>query len=115
MAPGLINTPIYGEAEASEEFKANLEKGVLFPKRLGTSEELASMVVEPCSGDGPMLGTDPSGDESGLACRGFRRFGCLCTGHRDRIVHPPMGRCQMLQRPRGDPGAAEADGRVAGR
>lgn len=46
VAPGLINTPIYGEGEASEEFKANLEKGVLFPKRLGTSEELASMVVE---------------------------------------------------------------------
>jgi len=46
VAPGLINTPIYGEGEASEEFKANLEKGVLFPKRLGTSEELASMVLE---------------------------------------------------------------------
>jgi len=46
VAPGLINTPIYGEGEASEDFKTNLEKGVLFPKRLGTSEELASMVLE---------------------------------------------------------------------
>ena len=46
IAPGLIDTPIYGEGEASEEFKANLEKGVLFPKRLGAPEELASMVVE---------------------------------------------------------------------
>ena len=46
VAPGLIDTPIYGEGEASEQFKANLEKGVLFPKRLGHPDELASMVVE---------------------------------------------------------------------
>jgi NAD(P)-dependent dehydrogenase (short-subunit alcohol dehydrogenase family) len=46
IAPGLIDTPIYGEGEASEQFKANLEQGVLFPKRLGAPEELASMVVE---------------------------------------------------------------------
>jgi NAD(P)-dependent dehydrogenase (short-subunit alcohol dehydrogenase family) len=46
VAPGLIDTPIYGEGEASEAFKANLEKGVLFPKRLGAPDELASMVVE---------------------------------------------------------------------
>ena len=46
VAPGLIDTPIYGEGEDSEAFKANLEKAVLFPKRLGQPEELASMVVE---------------------------------------------------------------------
>ena len=46
IAPGLIDTPIYGEGENSELFKANLEKGVLFPHRLGSGEELASMVVE---------------------------------------------------------------------
>lgn len=46
IAPGLINTPIYGEGEPAEEFKANLEKGVLFPKRLGRPEELSSMVIE---------------------------------------------------------------------
>ncbi|WP_300677410.1 SDR family NAD(P)-dependent oxidoreductase [Nocardioides sp.] len=46
VAPGLIDTPIYGEGEASEAFKANLGSNVLFPKRLGRSEELASMVVE---------------------------------------------------------------------
>ena len=46
VAPGLIDTPIYGQGEASENFKANLEKGVLFPHRLGSPEELASMVVE---------------------------------------------------------------------
>ena len=46
IAPGLIDTPIYGEGEGSEAFKANLSKDVLFPKRLGYADELASMVVE---------------------------------------------------------------------
>jgi NAD(P)-dependent dehydrogenase (short-subunit alcohol dehydrogenase family) len=46
IAPGLIDTPIYGEGEAAEEFKARLGANVLFPKRLGKPEELASMVVE---------------------------------------------------------------------
>jgi len=46
VAPGLIETPIYGEGEASDQFKENLGKNVLFPKRLGTPDELASMVTE---------------------------------------------------------------------
>jgi len=46
VAPGLIDTPIYGSGEASEAFKANLQKGVLFPQRLGRPEELASVVLE---------------------------------------------------------------------
>jgi NAD(P)-dependent dehydrogenase (short-subunit alcohol dehydrogenase family) len=46
IAPGLIDTPIYGEGEASEQFKAHLGQSVLFPKRLGVADELASMVVE---------------------------------------------------------------------
>ncbi|MEM8923348.1 MAG: SDR family NAD(P)-dependent oxidoreductase [Actinomycetota bacterium] len=46
IAPGLIDTPIYGEGEASEQFKAHLGQSVLFPKRLGSGEELAFMVVE---------------------------------------------------------------------
>jgi NAD(P)-dependent dehydrogenase (short-subunit alcohol dehydrogenase family) len=46
VAPGLIDTPIYGQGDASEVFKANLQKGVLFPQRLGTAEELASVVLE---------------------------------------------------------------------
>ena len=46
VAPGLIDTPIYGEGEASEKFKANLGQNVLFPKRLGEASELASMVIE---------------------------------------------------------------------
>ena len=46
IAPGLIDTPIYGEGQDSEAFKAKLGQSVLFPKRLGVPEELASMVVE---------------------------------------------------------------------
>lgn len=51
VAPGLFNTPIYGEGEASEEFKAHLGKSVLFPKRLGYADELASMVSELITND----------------------------------------------------------------
>ncbi|MCF8609361.1 SDR family NAD(P)-dependent oxidoreductase [Gordonia sp. HY285] len=46
IAPGLINTPIYGEGPDSEAFKAKLGESVLFPKRLGVPDELASMVEE---------------------------------------------------------------------
>ena len=46
IAPGLIDTPIYGEGEASEAFKAHLGQSVLFPKRLGSAEELAFMVID---------------------------------------------------------------------
>ena len=46
VAPGLIDTPIYGQGEGSEAFKQNLQKGVLFPQRLGDPAELASMVIE---------------------------------------------------------------------
>jgi NAD(P)-dependent dehydrogenase (short-subunit alcohol dehydrogenase family) len=46
IAPGLIDTPIYGQGEESEAFKAHLGKSVLFPKRLGTAEELAFAVME---------------------------------------------------------------------
>ncbi|HWI44314.1 MAG TPA: SDR family NAD(P)-dependent oxidoreductase [Nocardioides sp.] len=46
IAPGLIDTPIYGEGEAADAFKANLGQNVLFPKRLGSGDELASMIIE---------------------------------------------------------------------
>jgi NAD(P)-dependent dehydrogenase (short-subunit alcohol dehydrogenase family) len=46
VAPGLIDTPIYGTGEGSEQFKAHLGQSVLFPKRLGSGEELAFMVME---------------------------------------------------------------------
>ncbi len=46
VAPGLIDTPIYDAFPNPDEFKANLGQNVLFPKRLGRADELASMVVE---------------------------------------------------------------------
>ena len=46
IAPGLIDTPIYGEGEASQAFKDKLKRDVLFPDRLGTADEFASMAVE---------------------------------------------------------------------
>jgi NAD(P)-dependent dehydrogenase (short-subunit alcohol dehydrogenase family) len=46
ILPGLIDTPIYGEGEGSEAFKAKLGQDVLFPKRLGHASEFASLAVE---------------------------------------------------------------------
>ena len=46
IAPGLIDTPIYGSGEGSEQFKERLKRDVLFPKRLGTADEFAGMAVE---------------------------------------------------------------------
>ena len=51
IAPGLIDTPIYGEGEASGPIKAHLGQSVLFPKRLGYANELASMVTECITND----------------------------------------------------------------
>jgi NAD(P)-dependent dehydrogenase (short-subunit alcohol dehydrogenase family) len=46
ILPGLIDTPIYGAGDASDEFKARLGAGVLFPKRLGYASEFASLALE---------------------------------------------------------------------
>jgi NAD(P)-dependent dehydrogenase (short-subunit alcohol dehydrogenase family) len=46
IAPGLFDTPIYGEGPASEAFKESLRRDVLFPKRLGYPAELAASIVE---------------------------------------------------------------------
>ena len=46
IAPGLIDTPIYGHGAEADKFKAHLGQSVLFPKRLGSGEELAFMVVD---------------------------------------------------------------------
>jgi len=46
VAPGLFDTPIYGEGEAAEQFKDKLKRDVLFPKRLGHADELATAVLE---------------------------------------------------------------------
>ena len=44
IAPGTIDTPMF--AFASEETKASLGAGVLFPKRMGKPTEIASMAME---------------------------------------------------------------------
>jgi NAD(P)-dependent dehydrogenase (short-subunit alcohol dehydrogenase family) len=51
IMPGLIDTPIYGTGEKADAFKAKLGESVLFPHRLGTPDELASMVVECITND----------------------------------------------------------------
>jgi NAD(P)-dependent dehydrogenase (short-subunit alcohol dehydrogenase family) len=46
IAPGLIDTPIYGEGPGSEAFKEKLKRDVLFPRRLGLAEEFATLATE---------------------------------------------------------------------
>jgi NAD(P)-dependent dehydrogenase (short-subunit alcohol dehydrogenase family) len=46
IAPGLFETPIYGDGENAEAYKAHLAKSVAFPRRLGRGEEFASLVLE---------------------------------------------------------------------
>jgi len=46
IAPGLIDTPIYGEGPAAEQVKDKLKRDVLFPRRLGTADEFATLAVE---------------------------------------------------------------------
>ncbi|MFE1104088.1 SDR family NAD(P)-dependent oxidoreductase [Nocardiopsis alba] len=43
IAPGILETPIYGEGEHAEEFKQRLAAPVPFPKRLGTASEFAKL------------------------------------------------------------------------
>ncbi len=44
ICPGIIDTPIYGEGEAAEAFKAKLAAPVPFPKRMGRASEFAHLV-----------------------------------------------------------------------
>jgi NAD(P)-dependent dehydrogenase (short-subunit alcohol dehydrogenase family) len=46
IAPGLIDTPIYGEGERAEAFKAKLGQSVVFPQRLGFANEFATLALE---------------------------------------------------------------------
>jgi len=46
IAPGLIDTPIYGEGPGAAAFKENLKRDVVFPRRLGTAGEFASLATE---------------------------------------------------------------------
>ncbi|MFP3907238.1 MAG: SDR family NAD(P)-dependent oxidoreductase [Acidimicrobiales bacterium] len=51
IAPGLIDTPIYGSGPGSDEFKSKLKRDVLFPDRLGSADEFASMALELLTND----------------------------------------------------------------
>jgi NAD(P)-dependent dehydrogenase (short-subunit alcohol dehydrogenase family) len=51
IAPGLIDTPIYGSGEAAEAFKAQLGQSVVYPNRLGTADEFASLALEMITND----------------------------------------------------------------
>jgi NAD(P)-dependent dehydrogenase (short-subunit alcohol dehydrogenase family) len=51
IAPGLIDTPMWGQGERADAFKAKVGASVLYPARLGTPDELASMVVELVTND----------------------------------------------------------------
>ena len=44
ICPGIIDTPIYGQGEGAEEFKAKLAAPVPFPKRMGRASEFAHLV-----------------------------------------------------------------------
>src|SRR5690606_11178942 len=44
ICPGIIDTPIYGEGEAAEAFKAKLAAPVPFPKQMGRASEFAHLV-----------------------------------------------------------------------
>jgi NAD(P)-dependent dehydrogenase (short-subunit alcohol dehydrogenase family) len=46
IAPGLIDTPIYDGFPEPEAFKEQLRRDVLFPHRLGSADEFASLVLE---------------------------------------------------------------------
>jgi NAD(P)-dependent dehydrogenase (short-subunit alcohol dehydrogenase family) len=44
ICPGIIDTPIYGQGEQADAFKAKLAEPVPFPKRMGKASEFAHLV-----------------------------------------------------------------------
>ena len=49
IAPGLIDTPIYGTGAAAEEFKSKLSRDVVFPGRLGDGRRSSPAWSSSCS------------------------------------------------------------------
>ena len=45
ICPGIIDTPIYGLRPGAEEFKAKLVAPVVFPKRMGRSDEFGQLAL----------------------------------------------------------------------
>jgi len=46
IAPGLVDTTIYDSFPDPAEFKEQLRRDVLFPRRLGLPDEFASLALE---------------------------------------------------------------------
>ena len=80
----MIDTPIYGEGEQSEAFKAHLGQSVLFPKRLGSGEELAFTVMECITN--PYLNAETIGSTVASGC------------HRSRGVHMSENNAVIVER-----------------
>jgi NAD(P)-dependent dehydrogenase (short-subunit alcohol dehydrogenase family) len=51
VAPGSIDTPIWGRGRRGAALKASVSSNVVFPQRLGTPDEVASVVVELITND----------------------------------------------------------------
>lgn len=51
IAPGLVDTPIYGPGPDGEKLKRRLTENVLFPRRMGFSGEIATMVTAVLAND----------------------------------------------------------------
>lgn len=51
IAPGLIDTPIWGRGERADAMKAKVAESVPYPRRLGSPDELSSMVIELLTND----------------------------------------------------------------
>ena len=51
IAPGLIDTPIYDKVPDPAAFKAKLGESVVYPNRLGTADEFATMALEVLTND----------------------------------------------------------------
>jgi NAD(P)-dependent dehydrogenase (short-subunit alcohol dehydrogenase family) len=45
IAPGLFDTPIYGEGEAAANFKNSLAAHTVFPRRLGRPDEFTDLAL----------------------------------------------------------------------
>ncbi|GAA1226410.1 SDR family oxidoreductase [Prauserella halophila] len=46
IAPGFIDTPIFGTGDEADVFKARVAEDVPFPRRMGSPDEVASLILE---------------------------------------------------------------------
>jgi NAD(P)-dependent dehydrogenase (short-subunit alcohol dehydrogenase family) len=67
IAPGSIDTPIYGSSDTSATYKAKLAQDVLFPRRLGSTDEVAALALA-CL-DNPYLNAETIRIDGGIRMR----------------------------------------------